>query len=931
MRHRLLPLVLVSLMLTSSMSSVLGASGREVVDNWDDGDAWVEISLISWVANQTEEWDSSGGLPDPQFRICFDVDGEDLDCVNTPTWENQWELNASWNYTIDIPDTSNLLNITIECEDNDAFNDDECDMNADVDDWKLYAEYNWSQNPNMTISGNGDGDGNGTWKNAASVWEVTIFGSDDVDQDGITDDVDECISTMFGAPVNAVGCAWVELDDDDDNVTNGEECNGPCSNWRLVNQFTGSVIFSQDFTVAAYLRDTQLFMSNISSNFTSWDTKTISLDHIVSISNTERFVCGGDGDSHVIADLSKSRHITVERCGEFTSHDVMSSVDLNGNHFIRFNLINYTYINQSKNSLVGENESGYWDDCNDITGFFGSTYFGMAREDESGNLKRSGIRTVCAWTLSGVSIYNFRVPNHEQFIMPVDLYADHTGVTIHTGGIGSYDDEFNRGVSRYFIPYFENTTTLDVTEHLSGSRNTALGHYHAKFCGYWVNGELIYSGQNNFSIAGVTYTTGIYDEAWDHYRSYAQVCDWNVRQTTVEDRILFAVFNDSQTSIFVDVIEPIVDQSIIDEDLDGVLNTHDDCPGTSEGLIVDSLGCHSSQRDSDEDSVSDAEDLCPSTIVGSTVDQNGCSDAQLDLDGDGVPNTRDQCPGTPNDAEVSYYGCGASQGDEDLDGVLNVDDDCPGSWFVDKDNPPETSNGCDGMLESKDDDDDGDGLVNTYDECPDTPSGQSVDAQGCTAAQRNALSDEASSEGDTGDAIVGMFCCFGLLWLVFTAATKTRKKPSSPPRYVQVPQQVIHQQSVHQQQQVMRELENQRRQAEHQVAQLQQQLHQSNQMSAAQLASVQSQLSDMQQQVTATNMAKADMQRELEEMKIQEVERNTLSDSPVNIQDSAVAGDSLIGSTKIENQTVNDADAIARAAAAAAIDAYRMGLDDRDR
>ena len=68
-------------------------------------------------------------------------------------------------------------------------------------------------------------------------------------------------------------------------------------------------------------------------------------------------------------------------------------------------------------------------------------------------------------------------------------------------------------------------------------------------------------------------------------------------------------------------------------------------------------------------------------------------------------------------------------------------------------------------------------------------------------------------------------------------------------------------------------------------------------MSAAQLASVQSQLSDMQQQ-SGHDMAKADMQRELEQMKIQ-VERNTLTESPVNIQDSAVAGDSLIGSTKI--------------------------------
>ena len=39
---------------------------------------------------------------------------------------------------IDIPDESNILNITIECEDNDALNDDECDMNSDIAEWKLF-------------------------------------------------------------------------------------------------------------------------------------------------------------------------------------------------------------------------------------------------------------------------------------------------------------------------------------------------------------------------------------------------------------------------------------------------------------------------------------------------------------------------------------------------------------------------------------------------------------------------------------------------------------------------------------------------------------------------------------------------------------------------------------------------------------------------
>ena len=40
MRRPHLPMVLVSLMLTSSMASVLGASGREVTDNREGGDAY---------------------------------------------------------------------------------------------------------------------------------------------------------------------------------------------------------------------------------------------------------------------------------------------------------------------------------------------------------------------------------------------------------------------------------------------------------------------------------------------------------------------------------------------------------------------------------------------------------------------------------------------------------------------------------------------------------------------------------------------------------------------------------------------------------------------------------------------------------------------------------------------------------------------------
>lgn len=1016
MRRRLLPLVLVSLMLTSSMASVLGASGREVMDNWEDGDAFVEISLISWVANQTEEWDSSGGLPDPQFRICFDVDGEDLDCVNTPTWENQWELNATWNYTIDIPDTSNLLNITIECEDNDAFNDDECDMNADVNEWKLYAEYNWSQNPNMTISGNGDGDGNGTWKNAASVWEVKVFGFGDGDADGVPDNLDFCPNTTesFGNVNQTVfpGCSWGQLDIDGDGIISSLDEDPFDSRIGLVDIGSRTI----EITSAGM---------PVNPGSVSCRGNVVSLVGLLWNQSTTSNHCeAGDPLRSKYLDINGSGIHDVNAIEWGVDKDYLDSEILSEHcvrrvgfgHYMKMDQLtptsevlvhcytqeNYPHECTSSVFILGaggivpllefvDDQRGTGTICKGYEGnSFGNT---LSHLGAFGDLNGDGILDFVHYN----SFDNRSIPKDcvVYFGQKLDSNFSFHQYNLHEctghGGIEIADfdnDGFDDIITDKEIIFFNDDGVLDKTT-ISTYGEAQGSVLMPQVFDYDMDGDLdiIMKSSDDWldDDDGIVYTTiitnaGKFDQDFDGVADNIDDCP----NTASGDVVDSNGCSDSQRDTDLDGVNDASDQcpwtqlghvvnlqgcasnqydfdgdgildsmdlcpttprgestnldgcsqSEIDTDGDGVVNSNDACPGTAQGSIVDANGCSESDvvdNDADGDGVVDTYDACPSTIVGSTVDQNGCSDAQLDIDGDGVANTRDQCPGTSSGAEVSYYGCSASQGDEDLDGVLNVDDDCPGSWFVDKDNPPETSNGCDGMLESQDDDDDGDGLVDTYDECPDTPAGQSVDAQGCTAAQRETLSDDAAAEGDTGDTIAGMFCCFGLLWLVFSATTKSRKKSSTPPRYVQAPPQVIHQQSIHQQQQVMRELENQRRQAEHQVAQLQQQLHQSNQMSATQLASVQSQLSDMQQQVTATNMAKTDMQRELEQMKAQEVERNTLTESPVNIQDSAVAGDSLIGSTKIENQTVNDADAIARAAAAAAIDAYRMGLDDRER
>jgi len=210
-------LILLFVVGTLPITNPVSADGE--VDNWPENDAWLRIELISWSANDSVEWDNDGGLPDPIFKICVAADGDNLDCINTPTWENQLTLNNSWNYSIDIPDNTNILNISIECEDNDALNDDECDMNSDVNHWRLYAEFNWSATPSLTISGDGDDDDDVTWKNAASIWNFTIGAFGDSDSDGVSDENDRCEgfddSDDFDGDGEPSGC---DTDDDNDGI-----------------------------------------------------------------------------------------------------------------------------------------------------------------------------------------------------------------------------------------------------------------------------------------------------------------------------------------------------------------------------------------------------------------------------------------------------------------------------------------------------------------------------------------------------------------------------------------------------------------------------------------------------------------------------------------------------------------------------------------
>lgn len=148
-----------------------------------------------------------------------------------------------------------------------------------------------------------------------------------------------------------------------------------------------------------------------------------------------------------------------------------------------------------------------------------------------------------------------------------------------------------------------------------------------------------------------------------------------------------------------------------DEDLDGVPNDRDRCPGTPAGARVDASGC---PQDADRDGVLDGLDQCEATPQGATVDARGCP---ADADQDGVFDGIDTCPDTPAGAVVNGVGCPS---DADGDGVWDGIDQCDATPRGCSVNP----NGCPT-------DEDQDGVCDGVDTCPDTPSDVRVDAKGC--------------------------------------------------------------------------------------------------------------------------------------------------------------------------------------------------------
>ena len=205
-----------------------------------------------------------------------------------------------------------------------------------------------------------------------------------------------------------------------------------------------------------------------------------------------------------------------------------------------------------------------------------------------------------------------------------------------------------------------------------------------------------------------------------------------------------------------------------DSDSDGVKDTSDLCPNTTQGSTVDSNGCAPYQRDSDSDGVTDDLDICANTQQFSNVDANGCAAYQRDIDGDGVTDNLDTCPSTAANSVVDAYGCSISQIDSDNDGVMDDVDLCPATFVGSQVN-------VDGCAPSQLDSD-SDGIVDSFDQCPNTSPGTVVDQTGCVPGSGNSTSSNSSSgEGSSGLPSIGVIGTLAAIGIGFVAVIQRKQ------------------------------------------------------------------------------------------------------------------------------------------------------------
>lgn len=191
-----------------------------------------------------------------------------------------------------------------------------------------------------------------------------------------------------------------------------------------------------------------------------------------------------------------------------------------------------------------------------------------------------------------------------------------------------------------------------------------------------------------------------------------------------------------------------------DVDGDGVANTSDNCPNTSNASQTDTDldGTGDACEDDDTDGVYNSVDNCTSisNASQSNIDGDSFGDAcDTDDDGDGIADGSDNCPSNSNPTQTDTDGDGPGDAcdtpaDDDNDGFPNVTDNCDNEAGVNFSAPFDSYDGCA--------DGDTDGFPTAVDACP-TIAGVDFNApynnkDGCADTNNDGVPDTTDTDGD---------------------------------------------------------------------------------------------------------------------------------------------------------------------------------------
>ena len=633
---------------------------RSISSN-NEGDAWLSLELLSWQGNTSTAWDADGTDMDVYFQVCIDLDGESDGispaCIGTEVWYDTLTLSNAWNTTFDLIEENTLLNITIECWDNDDLSDewgngpDACDMNPDDDEWRLYYEVNWSSISTEDFSGDGSRGNGSQWGNAESTWRVTVTYFGDEDSDGVYDNKDECSNTTLTANVDQWGCYWGDLDYDYDGILNHNDscptipsmtCSDSSGNYSIMNELILSDLTGGYLETATRIKkeNDHSNLVTVSYNCNKFEISLLnssgeckSNEHITGniASNQQYFAYfefdGSNpdkiithwGEWNISGDTAYFESLTVSDDGRFVIYLQGASVYLWENESVPIKILDITPSGDQGSST---------NPGNNLKLSPNGKYFSLSFVGYVGNPKPVYVYDIKNRSGGPIAICDSHDFAHRTSNL---ICANHDDVTI-------FDLNTGQMITTYKSEIFP---TQGI--YLSPSDK-----YVMQYCRQISVGQSTFCDEENVNIQVTNLETGL-----SHYPVLSDSASHSEHINSGgfiygDHTLYFGVQyyyeegNRQSIGSSKDLNRVVVFGQ--DTDSDGVYDLHDLCPNTSLFIGINTDGCSASQRDTDGDGLVDSLDRCPNTDINIAVDDTGCWWGQLDTDDDGIQNSDDLCP-----------------------------------------------------------------------------------------------------------------------------------------------------------------------------------------------------------------------------------------------------------------------------------------------